>query len=98
VSVFHIIDYILKFYETGFTRQDIERANFMTTREELFPGRDVVGGLIQALEGRYIRPKDRRSAEYRTPSKFGEYNREVEVGPRWDLVESARPTRQNRRQ
>ena len=65
VSVFHIIDYILKFYETGFTRQDIEHANFMTTREELFPGRDVVGGVIHALEGRYIRPKDRRSAEYR---------------------------------
>ena len=65
VSLFHIVDYILKFYETGFSKQSIESANFMTSREELFPGQRLVSDVIDFLDGRLFVRKDRRSPEYR---------------------------------
>jgi tetratricopeptide (TPR) repeat protein len=64
VSVFHIIDYIMKFYQTGFTWSDIENANFMTEREELFPSRELVVMLLHLLEDVIIERADRRNRSY----------------------------------
>lgn len=65
VSIFHIIDYILKFYTTGFSQRDVEHANFMTAREEFFPSRQLAALIIRTLEGRLWRRKDSRNPEYR---------------------------------
>jgi hypothetical protein len=55
VSIYHIIDYVLKFYVTGFFQRDIEHANFMTTREELYPTRQLAALILRVLEGRQSR-------------------------------------------
>ncbi len=65
VAIFHIIDYILKFYVTGFSQRDLEHANFMTKREEFFPSRQLASLIIRLLDGRLWRRKDSRSPEYR---------------------------------
>jgi tetratricopeptide (TPR) repeat protein len=65
VSIYHIIDYVLKFYATGFSQRDVEHANFMTTREEYFPSRQLASLIINILDGRLWRRKDSRSPEYR---------------------------------
>lgn len=65
VSIFHIIDYLLKFYPTGFTHRDLEHAPFMTDREELFPSRQLAVLILRLLDGRLWRRKDSRGAEYR---------------------------------
>ncbi len=65
VSIFHVIDYMLKFYATGFSLRDLEYANFMTTREEFFPSRQLAALIVRALEGRRWRRKDSRSPEFR---------------------------------
>lgn len=64
VSVFHIIDHILKFYQTGFTWSDIENANFMNEREEFFPSRELVIKLLDILEDVLIERIDRRQRTY----------------------------------
>lgn len=65
VSIYHIIDYVLKFYATGFSQRDVEHANFMTTREEYFPSRQLASLIINIMDGRLWRRKDSRSPEYR---------------------------------
>ncbi len=64
VATFHIIDYILKFYQTGFSWSDIEHAGFMTLREELFPSRELVIKILGILEDRLIERVDRRQRKY----------------------------------
>ena len=64
VATFHIIDYILKFYQTGFRWSDIENASFMTQREELFPSRELVATILEILEGHVIIRLDRRHKIY----------------------------------
>jgi len=65
VATFHIIDYILKFYQTGFTWLDIEHASFMTQREELFPSRELVSYILRTLEDFLIERLDRRHRSYK---------------------------------
>lgn len=65
VAIFHVLDYILKFYATGFSLRDLEHANFMTTREEFFPSRQLATLILRLLDGRLWRRKDPRSPEYR---------------------------------
>lgn len=54
VSMFYILDYILKFYESGFDWSDIERAPILTEEEELFLPREIVQKILTILEGNYI--------------------------------------------
>lgn len=65
VSIFHIIDYLLKFYSTGFSHRDLEHAPFMTAREELFPSRQLASLILRIMEGKLWRRKDSRGSEYR---------------------------------
>lgn len=65
VSIFHIIDYLLKFYATGFSHRDLEHAPFMTAREELFPSRQLAALILRIMDGKLWKRKDSRSAEYR---------------------------------
>jgi Cdc6-like AAA superfamily ATPase len=64
VATFHIIDYTLKFYQTGFNWSDIENASFMTQREELFPSRELVAAILEILEGHVITRIERRHKVY----------------------------------
>lgn len=64
VSMFHILDYIMKFYQTGFSWSDIENASFMTEREELYPSRELVVMILELLEDVLIERVDRRSRNY----------------------------------
>lgn len=65
VSIFHIIDYLLKFYGTGFSHRDLEHAPFMTAREELFPSRQLAALILRIMDGKLWKRKDTRSPEYR---------------------------------
>ncbi len=65
VAIYHIIDYILKFYATGFSHRDIEHANFMTSREEFFPTRQLAALIIRLLDGKLWKRKESRSPEFR---------------------------------
>ncbi len=64
VATFHIIDFILKFFQTGFSWSDMEYASFMTRREELYPSREMVTRLLQVFENVIIVRKDRRHRAY----------------------------------
>lgn len=65
VSIFHIVDYLLKFYTVGFSHRDLEHAPFMTDREELFPSRQLATLILRIMDGRLWRRKDSRGADYR---------------------------------
>ncbi|MBN2526387.1 MAG: ATP-binding protein [Deltaproteobacteria bacterium] len=64
VAVFHFIDYIFKFYNKGFSWKDIENANFMTHREELYPSRRLMEYILNLFEDRFIMRLDPRKHEY----------------------------------
>jgi Cdc6-like AAA superfamily ATPase len=64
VATFHFIDYILKFYQTGFTWADIEGASFMTQRTEIFPSRELAAVILEILEDHLIIRLDRRLKVY----------------------------------
>jgi len=65
VSTFHIIDFFLKFYQTGFSRRDIYNANFMIRRQELFPSQPLVERVIEMLNGFLISPIGETSPDFR---------------------------------
>jgi tetratricopeptide (TPR) repeat protein/Cdc6-like AAA superfamily ATPase len=65
VAIFHILDYLLKYYGSGFSNRDLEHAPFMTDREEFFPSRQLAVLILRLMDGRLWRRKDSRSAEYR---------------------------------
>ncbi len=54
VSIFYIIDYILKFYESGFDWNDIEKAPILTEEEGLFLPREIAQKVLTILEGTYL--------------------------------------------
>ncbi len=55
VSLFYIIDYILKFYESGFNWKDIEKASILSEEGDLFVPIDIVQKVLTTiLEGVYI--------------------------------------------
>jgi tetratricopeptide (TPR) repeat protein len=64
VATFHIIDYILKHFQTGFNWTDLENATFMTHREELFPSRELIESLLNVLEDHLVEGNDRRHQSY----------------------------------
>lgn len=65
VAIFHIVDHILKFYSTGFNRQDIEHASFMTTREEIYPGRPLAMTILRIMEGKLWKRRTLSGEEFR---------------------------------
>ncbi|GAA5127340.1 hypothetical protein JIN84_08830 [Luteolibacter yonseiensis] len=65
VAIFHIVDHILKFYSTGFNRQDIEHASFMTTREEIYPGRPLAMTILRIMEGKLWKRRALAGDEFR---------------------------------
>jgi len=65
VATFHIIDHILKHFQTGFTWADLENATFMTRREELFPSRELLRSLLAVFEDHLFEARDRRHQSYR---------------------------------
>jgi len=65
VSMFHILDYILKHYEGGFDWSDLDHASFLTRRQDLFPGRTLVHRILEILEGVVIVRVNRRTHVYR---------------------------------
>ncbi len=53
-SIFHIIDYILKYFHGGFTWKDIEHAGFLTKRQDIFPSKQLVRHVLSILEGSHV--------------------------------------------
>ena len=70
VSTFHIVDFMLKFYETGFNRRDIYNANFMVRRLELFPSEALVERVLDLFSGFLISPLGRTIPEFRLLPKI----------------------------
>ena len=54
VASFHVLDFILKFYESSFTWADLENAAFMTEKDEIYPGKELLSNIVKLLEGNLI--------------------------------------------
>jgi tetratricopeptide (TPR) repeat protein len=64
ISIFYMIDHVLKFYETGFTASEISSAEAASTRQEMFPTQWLAVEVINVLEGPFVRRRSPRSGEY----------------------------------
>lgn len=64
VSIFYLIDHILKFYETGFTTHEITGAEGSSTRQEIFPTQWLASEVISILDGHLLRRRSLRSKEF----------------------------------
>ncbi len=65
VSLFYIIDCVLKYSERGFSWSDIEHVRFLIDDQELNPDQDLVAIILDLLDEVIIEKVDNRRNQYR---------------------------------
>ncbi|MCX6854940.1 MAG: tetratricopeptide repeat protein [Verrucomicrobia bacterium] len=64
ISIFYLIDHILKFYETGFTTHEITGSEVSSTRQEMFPTQWLASEVVSILDGHLLRRRSLRATEF----------------------------------